>query len=472
MLLVILVGGLHSVGARETVAFENRHLRIELTESAGVWKTSRIARRDGSNALDLASDEFEILLFDDRRFTVDDYQAVGPPARTVSKNGQIVTITYARRPAADSRAPTAVRVRYLLGDQPWVRKTVRLTMARGEKIDRLAIQRFSSPAPVHLGGRGQPLNIGDWWFGADYPGFYSRHTDGFKNPDFYYRWDYQIDLAGRDRIFAPREHLATIFHFPGHARQLDDGAWGIDSQSAVYGISATPGEGAELGLLDYLNATRKPTRSYLHFNNWYSREAKKLTRESFIEKTYRPMAAQLRRHGARLDGMVPDHGWETTGNRIYEPQLNASHEPLAELQESLRQDGSGLGIWIALDGTNQRFQDGLKLGYESAYGEDFDRSQFRWMGGNKVYYNLLQPKYFNDLKRALHFLVADVGVNYIKHDFNHNFTSRHLSQRHAREACLDATLELLAYERELNPKVYINYTNGSWFRACLKKVRS
>lgn len=105
----------------------------------------------------------------------------------------------------------------------------------------------------------------------------------------------------------------------------------------------------------------------------------------------------------------------------------------------------------------------MKVGYESAYGDDFDRSQFRWMGGNKLYYNILQPKYFNDLKKSLHFLVAEVGVDYIKHDFNHNFTSRHLSQRHAREACLDATLQLLAYERELNPEIFINYTNGAWF---------
>lgn len=446
-----------------TLTLLNQHIRVELTESKGVWKTTRIARTDGSAALKLHNDEFEILLFDDQRFTIDDYQAIGSPVRASTNGRQILTITYSRRAATNPKAPSQVTVRYELGDQPWIHKTLQLTMAKGDTIDRLAIQRFSTPRSITLGGRGQPLNIGDWWFGADYPCFYSRHTDGFKNPDFYYRWDYMIDLENRDRIFAPRKHLATIFHFPGHAKQLDDGTWGIVSKPAVFGLSATKGEPAELALLDYIHATRKPTRSYLHFNNWYSREAKQLTRESFIENTYRPMAAQLRRHGARLDGMVPDHGWETIGSRIYEPQLNATHEALPELHRILREDGSGLGIWIALDGTNQRFTDGLKVGYESAYEQDFDRSRHRWMNGKKQYFNLLQPKYFNDLKKALHFLVAEVGVDYIKHDFNHNFTSRHLSQRHAREACLDATLELLAYERELNPKIYINYTNGAWF---------
>ena len=459
--LIALCSLVTSLAAELTLS--NTHLKVELIEKDGAWKLSRIGRADGSDSLKLHSDEFEIVLFDNSRFTVADYRNREAPTVAHSGDTQIVEIRYERKAEADPKGPESVRVTYTLGKNPWVHKTVRLTLNEGDRIDRLSMQRFSTDTKIRLGGRGQPLQIGNWWFGADYPCFYSRHTDGFANPDFYYRWDYMIDLKGRDVIHDPREHLATIFHFPGHARKLEDGSWGIASKEAVFGLSATKGENAELGLLDYITATRKPTRSYLHFNNWYSKEAKKLTRESFIEKTYRPMAAQLRKHGANLDGMVPDHGWEKTGSRIFEPQLNATHEPLPELQQILKEDGSGLGIWMALDGTNQRFADGLALGYEPAYGEGFDRSQFRWMDGNKVYYSLLQPKYFNDLKQSLRFLVADVGVDYIKHDFNHNFTSNHLSQRHAREACLDATLELLAYERELNPDVFINYTNGSWF---------
>lgn len=38
-----------------------------------------------------------------------------------------------------------------------------------------------------------------------------------------------------------------------------------------------------------------------------------------------------------------------------------------------------------------------------------------------------------------------------------------MTERHARERCLDVTLDLLAYERSLHPAVFQNYTNGSWF---------
>ena len=60
-------------------------------------------------------------------------------------------------------------------------------------------------------------------------------------------------------------------------------------------------------------------------------------------------------------------------------------------------------------------------------------------------------------------MINEAKVDYIKHDFNHNFTSHYMTQRHAREKCLDATLELLAYERQLNPDIFINFTNGAWF---------
>ena|GEM_PF-1627282 len=451
-----------SMGAAETLQLKNSHIQIEFSNSNAIWKMTRIARADESEALNINSDEFEILLFDDSRFTVADYQVVGKPWRTEKDGFQILEISFQRKKDTNPNSPQTVRVSYSLGDSPWIHKSVNLKMKEGEKIDRLAVQRFSGTENFRLGGRGQPLIIGNWWFGMDYPCFYSRHTDGFRNPDYYYRWDYMIDLQGRDRIFAPREHLATIFHFPGFAIKQVDATWGIRSKRAVFGISEHKGDNAELGLLDYINTTRKPTRSYLHFNNWYSREAKKLTMQSFIENTYRPIAAQLKKYGAKLDGMVPDHGWETMETRIFEPQLNSTHEPLPELRKALKADGSGLGIWMALDGTNQRFQKGLDIGYRPAYGEGFDRTQFRWMTG-KPYYDILQPKYFNDLKKALHFLITEAKVDYIKHDFNHNFTSNYITQRHAREKCLDATLEIIAYERSLNPNLFINYTNGAWF---------
>ncbi|MDP6721725.1 MAG: hypothetical protein QGF59_23860, partial [Pirellulaceae bacterium] len=211
---------------------------------------TRIARADGSESLTLNNDEFEILLFDRSHFTIADYEAAGTPVRSRTADEQTVEVTYRRKADTSRRAPENVQIIYTLDRHPWMHKTVRLKLNEGDKIDRLAVQRFSTDASIELGGRGQPLRIENWWFGADYPCFYSRHTDGFKNPDFYYRWDYMIDLEGRDQIVDLREHLGTIFHFPGFARKQEDGSWGVLSKDAVFGVSATKGENAELGLLD------------------------------------------------------------------------------------------------------------------------------------------------------------------------------------------------------------------------------
>ncbi len=409
-----------------------------------------LARVDGSDTLELESDGFEVLLFDGSRYTARDCTL-----ESVEQNGRKLVAKFKGN-------PHDVTVSYSLGDNPYLHKTVFVEMQEDDKIDRLQVLRFSTPAKAERGGEGQPVYIGNWFFGMDYPGFYSRHSDGFKEPDFYYRWHYTIDLDGRDVDAAPRDGLVTLFHFPGYAKKQVDGSFGIMSKTAIIGLSSTPGEGAELALMDYITETRKPPRSNLHFNNWYSHEAKAITVDSFVNDVGKTIVGRLKEHGAHLDNMVPDHGWQRKRDfeYIYQPALDNTHDPLPKIRAALEAIGTRLGIWIALDGTNNDIQRGLELGYRDAYGKSERRE--RWMQG-KSYFDITNPKYQADLKKALHHLIAEAGVDYIKHDFNHNFTAHHLSERHAREACLDVTLDLFGYELSLNPKVYQNFTNGSWF---------
>jgi len=450
--------------AAKPIRLANKHIRADFRLTDGVWANCALSRADGSDAISMVSDEFEILLFDDARFTAVDY-AASDPKRTIGNDGsQSLVVNYKPKASTSSKAPSGVTVRYMLGKGPYLHKTVSVEMKKGDKIDRLSVLRFSTPLKASRGGRGEAVFVGAWFVGADYPCFYSRHSDSFTKPDYFYRWDYTIDLAGRDKILVPQKGLVTVFHFPGYARLQGTGKWGIVSKRAVIGLSRTKGDNAELGLFDYIAETRKPPRSHLHYNNWYSPEGKHLGVDKFIPNVYKPINDKLKKYGARLDAIVPDHGWQNTKSfeYIFQPQVNATHSPLPELAKALMDyDKTHLGIWMALDGTNNSTAHGLKIGYKPAYAKDFKRKS-RWMAG-KSYFDILDPKYQRDLKKALKFLIVDAGVDYIKHDFNHNFTSNYISQRHAREACLDVTLELLRYERKLNPKVYQNYTNGSWF---------
>lgn len=442
--------------AAERIVLDNDLIRAELEQVDGTWRNTQISRVDGSDALALDNDEFEILLFDGTRFTVEDYKAKG-----LDYTPKTATITYSRKSSA-AKAPETVTVTYTLGTGPYLHKAVRLGMHKGDTVDRLQVLRFASGEKASRGGEGQPVFIRNWFFGVDYPGFYSRHSDGFTEPNFRYKWHYTIDFDGRDKEFAPRKGLVTCFHFPGYAKERGDGSWGITGKRAVMGLSRKKGDGAELALMDYIDETRLPPRSYLHFNNWYSAKAKSLAIPVFVDDVAATIQRHMKVHGATLDGMVPDHGWQNgkTFSRIFEPKEGLD---LAALQKALARIGVGLGLWFAIDGTNNGHSRGRAIGYKPAYTDGFDRSQFKWMAGNKVYFDILDPKYQRDLRESLRHMIADGNINYIKHDFNHNFTSAYLSQRHAREACLDVTLELLAYERELNPRVFQNYTNGAWF---------
>jgi len=442
---------------------ENALIRVEFTAAGGAVTNTAIARASGEDRLVMRNDEFELLLFDGSRFAVSDYAVAAQPQIQQQPGRQVLRIEYRAKPGRDT-APKRVIVTYTLGDGPYVRKAIVVSLKPGEKIDRIQVLRFSTDRKARRGGQGQPVFLGPWFFGVDYPGFYSRHSDGFVEPDFFYRHPYTIDLAGRDREFAPHRGLVTAFHFPGFAAELADGAWGVRSKTAVYGISRNPGDTAELGLLDYIESTRKPIRSHLHFNNWYSPEAKIVSVEALVDKTFKPIREGLAPYGVKLDAVVPDHGWEDgkNGPRIYTPKRDPRYDPLPVVEQALREAGTRLGIWIAIDGTNQHVPHGLELGYRSAFREDYDRTRHRWQGG-KDFFDMLQPKYLADLKESLRYLLEDCKVDYIKHDFNHNFTSHYITDRHAREKCLDTTLELLAYERRLNPNVFQNYTNGTWF---------
>ncbi len=445
--LGLLVFCLANLVHADVKVLENEHVRAAFHDGV----LSHLSRVDSTDALSINSDAFEVLLFDGTRYTANDCRLT-----SVRQQEKTLITTF-------EGTPYDVTVTYTLGKGPYLHKTVHVVIDEGDTVDRLQVIRFSTPARAQRGGEGQPVYLDNWFVGMDYPGFYSRHSSGFKEPDFHYRWHYTIDLAGGDAEATPRDGLVTLFHFPGHAKQQDDGSFGITSKRAVIGISRNPGDAAELALMDYISETRKPARSNLHFNNWYSHEAKAITVDSFVNDIGHTIVDKLKHHGAHLDNMVPDHGWQRKKDfkTLYQPALDNTHDPLSDVSAALEAIGTRLGIWIALDGTNNDIQRGKEIGYREAYSESFERRE-RWMQG-KSYFDITQPTYQRDLKEALRHLIVDARVDYIKHDFNHNFTSHHLSERHAREACLDVTLDLLAYERSLNPNVFQNYTNGSWF---------
>src|SRR5215218_1273502 len=224
-------------------------------------------------------------------------------------------------------------------------------MKEGQAIDRLEVERFSAESQASRGGRGEPVFVGNkWFFGVEYPAFYSRHTDG--NTPVAYSGPYDrlgnysfIDLEGHDIDPHPRPGLIRLMHFPGYAKKQSDGSWGIISKTAVSGVGRQ-GETVELAFLDYLNTIRRPVRSFIHYNNWYDREGKRLTIDNFVNNTFLRFKQNLDPYGVRIDAMVPDDGWQNRRS-VYQPnpdQFPGGMDDLAALSTALGKAGTHLGL--------------------------------------------------------------------------------------------------------------------------------
>lgn len=301
--------------AGEHLLLKNDLVLRDLAFDGSVWRTVRFARADGTDAVATDSDEFHVLNLDDSEVTLNDFIADGEPARERSSGEELITISY--KPGDDRKlpvnAPQRITMRYSLrANEPCLRKTITLLMRQDQAIDRLEVERFSINQPAARGGRGEPVFVNNtWFFGVEFPAAHARHTDGNtpvadSGPYDLFGNHSRIDLERRDVDRHPRAGLIRLLHFPGQAKQSTSaGQWTITSKTAVAGVGK-PGDSLELTFQDYLTTIRRPVRSFVHYNNWFDAEGKRLSSEKPGESLLPAVQAapgtvrrQCRRHRAR-----------------------------------------------------------------------------------------------------------------------------------------------------------------------------
>lgn len=443
---------------------------LELVSSSGmkrefefdgrVWRTVSFGE-----ALPVTSDEFQIRTLDDRQWTVNDYRSAGEPERT--KSGLVFRYVWPDGAALPENAPAKVTVSFDAGpEQPWIRKHVELEFSQAATVDRLEVERFSTTQSAARGGRGEPVFVGDrWFFGLEHPAGHSRHTDGNTPKADAHRYELVgnysfVDLEGRDRDEQARAGLVRLFHFPGFAKKEGE-RWTIRSQSAVAGIAGKDQSAAE-GFAGYLQKIAKPDRSFTHYNNWFDGAGKSLKGDNFAN-IHKAFQAALKDYDIKIDAMVPDDGWQNRSS-VWEPAPNhfpKGFEDLKSLSDSLQKEGTSLGLWLALDGTNTKVDWGVSQGYKKAKANKYFSQYF-------AHYSLSADGYRQELEKQLRKLAGEAKISYFKHDFNHlsdtgEGCNHPATDRHGHEANVDAMIALLTATREANPGVYQNLTNWVWF---------
>jgi hypothetical protein len=436
----------------------------EFVNDGNVWRTSAFATPDGRKLL-VTSSEFHIRGLDDAEWTVDDYRSTGEPSRT---DGSLTfRYVWPQDKPRPENAPVSVSVVHRHGAKTsCLRKQVLLEFPGSATIDRLEVERFTTVETAARGGRGEPVWIGGrWFFGLEHPAGHSRHTNGnTPKPDSHHYelvGNYSfVDIEGRDREAKPLPGLVRLFHFPGFAK-AEGPSWLIRSQTAVTG-AARPGEAIEQAFGHYLESIARPARSFTHYNNWFDGEGKSLKGDNLLN-IHRQFKEALKGYDIGIDAMVPDDGWQNKAS-VWEPAANHfpnGFQDLKKLSDALREDGTSLGLWLALDGTNTDVGWGVAKGYRKAKPNGYFSRYF-------AHYSLSADGYRQELDKQLRKLAGEAGISYLKHDFNHlsdtgEGCNHPATDRHGHEANVEAMIQLLASTREANPKVYQNLTNWIWF---------
>ncbi len=452
----------------QTIVLKNDLVRREFAFDGRAWRTVKFARADGRDALNVQSDEFSIAYLNGGVETAANYVCRKTPQWQNTNGTQTLKVEY-ETPVGERRmagAPYAIALTYTAQNgEPYIRKKIEMQMGPDFPIDRLEVERFSFQEKAERGGRGEPVFVDSkWFFGLEYPAGHARHSDGntpaADSHHFEKVGNYSfVDLAGHDHDTNALPGLLRLFHFPGEAKN-DGERWKIISKTAVAGIGK-PNQPIELAFEDYLATIAKPARSFTHYNNWFDPAGKNLRDDNFVD-VYRAIKKNIEPYGIKLDAMVPDNGWQNRQS-LWQPgaQFPNGFDDVEKLSETLRKEGTSLGLWLSLDGTTNDIAWGEKQGFARAKANPYFSQYF-------AHYSLAQPQYKDAMLAQLRRLTKDAGISYYKHDFNHlsdigDGNNHPATDRHGHEANVDAMIEMLDACREINPQVYQNLTNWMWF---------
>jgi hypothetical protein len=407
-----------SVGGTQTLKIAGQWIEREFAV-APHWRTVDLRCPADGWRLRTKSDELCVELANGQRIQGGDWQLLGIPEQRERGDERFLTV----RLATEKVARLQARITYRLHvDQAWAYKEVVLSGPAGVVVSRVDLEPMTvKPAPKDHEGKGMPILVGGrCWFGVEYP-------------------------ASENKIRAGRLALA---HYPG--RDLGDGE--LVCKTAVCGM-ARPGQTVALAFEDYLDATALPPRPFLHYNSWYDLRSAELTPQRLLEVYEGFEKSLLKPYDLRMDAVVIDDGWQEARS-IWQPRKDLYPDGFGPLARELESRGTRLGLWMPLSGFNLDVDWGVQQGYEKSSGG-------RW-------YCLAAPRFNAAMRDATARLIREGDLSYYKHDFN--FLScqaeghGHLATGpHGHEANVDRTIELLRYERQLQPGIFLNVTSGMWF---------
>ena len=268
-------------------------------------------------------------------------------------------------------------------------------------------------------GFGQPVFLEDTFWGLEFPAGYNQYTHG----------------------------TISLLHHPGRTI-----SGSFTSKTGVLGVAAAGHVATEFQA--YINDGRGRPRQpavQVDYNTWTT--LMPATASNCVQ-----LIGEFRRnlwepYGVGFDSFTPDDGWDEK-NSLWAIRTNGFPQGFAPLLAVLRPMNTRLGLWLSPSSGYEHAPWGGRHGYTR-------NASFPWF--------LCQsdPRYRRDMEQVVPDLILRNEVGFLKMDgfcasCGTNQHPHHLDGDFAREANVDAFLELIAKMRQANPGVYLDPTSGMW----------
>jgi len=268
-------------------------------------------------------------------------------------------------------------------------------------------------------GFGQPVLMEDTFWGLEFPAGYNRHDGG----------------------------VVTLSHRPG---RVVTGRF--VSKVAVVGVA--PAGQAARQFRAYIDRGRNRPRQpevQVDYNTWTTLMS--ATEANSLELIHQFKQNLFEPYGVSFDSFTLDDGWDEK-NSLWELRTSGFPHGFKPLLDRLHPMGTQLGLWLSPSSGYEHAAWGGKQGY-------LQNATFNWF--------LCQsdPQYRREMCRVVPDLIRQNDLGFFKMDgfcasCDTNQHPQHLEGDYAREANVDAFIELITAMRQAKPNVYLDPTSGMW----------
>ena len=407
----------------------NRRLRLDFSDRAGRCAAVALHNHLSGRTLPLDEDDFRI-------------EAEGLPALTAASFRWLKPDFAGERARLEgSCAERGVRIAiiYELGAGDFfVRRRLELTSAAPLPIRRVDAWTVRVPGICWSQEEGPPEELRMNVWGID-------DKSGFGKPVLMEDTFWGLECpAGLNQY---RDGRVTLTHRPG---RTVSGLF--RTKPAVVGVA--PSGEAAFWFRDYIERLRPQRRTpavHIDYNTWTT--VTPATEANSLDLISRFRACLFDAHGVGLDSFTLDDGWDKKRS-LWDVETGGFPRGLAPLSAALAPTGARLGLWLS-----------PSSGYEHAgWGSEQGcarNATFDWF--------LCQsdPGYRREMCRAIVDLVRANNVGFLKMDgfcasCDTDRHAHHLTGDYAREANVDAFIELLAAIRQAQPDIHLDPTSGMW----------